>query len=122
MRRMSHGCARRRAYVVAHALPRVPPGTARSQSERRLRDVPRGSAPPRRKGRISPMKRLVLAAVLVPAMLGAQGVRISGVTTMQYVELRPLLTDSVPASTVPDTGQFRTAAYGVPAVCDSLFC
>ena len=41
---------------------------------------------------------------------------------MQLVELRPLLTDSIAASAVPGTGQFRTAAYGVPAVCDSLFC
>jgi hypothetical protein len=68
------------------------------------------------------MKRIVLAIMLVPAMLAAQGIRISGVTTMQYVELRPLITDSMPASAVPGTGQFRTAAFGVPAVCDSLFC
>jgi len=41
---------------------------------------------------------------------------------MQYVELRPLITDSLLASAVPGTGQFRTAAFGVPAVCDTLFC
>jgi hypothetical protein len=68
------------------------------------------------------MKRLILAGMLVPAMLASQGYRITGVTTMQLVELRPLITDSLPSSAVPGTGQFRTAAFGVPAVCDSLFC
>jgi hypothetical protein len=68
------------------------------------------------------MKRLILVGMLIPAVLAAQGFRISGVTTMQLVELRPLLTDSLAASAVPGTGQFRTAAFGVPAVCDSLFC
>jgi hypothetical protein len=68
------------------------------------------------------MKRLILTGLVIPAMLGAQGFRITGVTTTQLVELRPLLIDSLPAASVPGTGQFRTAAFGVPAVCDSLYC
>ena len=67
------------------------------------------------------MKRLVIA-LLLPVAIAAQGVRISGVTTMQYIELRPLITDSLAANLVPGTGQIRTAAFGVPAVCDTLFC
>jgi hypothetical protein len=68
------------------------------------------------------MKRLMLIGLLIPGALASQGIRISGVTTMQLVELRPLLTDSVAASTVSGSGPYRTAAFGVPAVCDTLFC
>jgi hypothetical protein len=39
-------------------------------------------------------KRIVLAFLLWPAFLAAQGMRISGVTSAQFVELRPLLIDS----------------------------
>ncbi|HEX8945372.1 MAG TPA: hypothetical protein VF785_19700 [Gemmatimonadaceae bacterium] len=64
-----------------------------------------------------------LLALAIPAILGAQGLRISGVTTMQLVELRPLVLDSLAASLVPGTGESRTVA-GVPAVCSvsSAFC
>jgi hypothetical protein len=68
------------------------------------------------------MKRIALLGMLVPALLTAQGVRISGVTTMQFVELRPLMIDSLPAPAVAGTGQFRTGAFGVPSVCDTLYC
>jgi hypothetical protein len=63
-------------------------------------------------------------AVAFPALLAAQGMRISGVTTMQLVELRPLVTDSLAASSVPGTGEWRTTADGVPAICpvSSTFC
>ena len=61
--------------------------------------------------------RLVALALALPALLAAQGVRISGVTTMQLVELRPLRTDSLPAASVPGTGEQRVTAEGVPAVC-----
>lgn len=47
----------------------------------------------------------------------AQGVRISGVTSMQYVELRPLVTDSALASLLPGTGEWRASPGGVPALC-----
>lgn len=71
------------------------------------------------------MKRLAWFALAVgPATLGAQGLRVSGVTTMQLVDLRPLVIDSLPASQVPGTGEFRTTAGGVPAICPqtSSYC
>lgn len=71
------------------------------------------------------MRRLVaLVAAFVPTALGAQGLRISGVTTMQLIDLRPLAIDSLPASSVPGTGESRTTAAGVPAICPqtSTFC
>lgn len=57
-------------------------------------------------------------------MLDAQGLRISGITTMQLVELRPLVIDSLPASQIPGTGEWRTTSEGVPAICPtgSSFC
>src|ERR1019366_209567 len=39
-------------------------------------------------------RRIALALLLSPALLAAQGMRISGVTSAQFVELRPLLIDS----------------------------
>ncbi len=58
-----------------------------------------------------------LAGLLFPGALVAQGIRISGATTIQLVQLRPLVIDSVPASLVPGTGEVRTNAEGVPAIC-----
>ena len=70
------------------------------------------------------MKWLMLLAAAAPAALAAQGVRISGVTTMQYVELRPLVTDSIAAISVPGVGEWRNTTDGVPALCPagSIFC
>jgi hypothetical protein len=70
------------------------------------------------------MRRLIVLTLVLPASLAAQGIRISGVTTMQFIELRPLLMDSLLASAVPGTGESRTTADGVPAICDpnSTFC
>ena len=62
----------------------------------------------------------MLVFALVPTALGAQGLRVSGVTLMQLIELRPLVIDSAPASTFPGTGQIRTARDGVPAVCSDI--
>jgi hypothetical protein len=61
---------------------------------------------------------------LVPALLGAQGLRITGVTTMQLIELRPLVMDSLPASSLAGTGEWRTTADGVPALCatNATYC
>ncbi len=69
------------------------------------------------------MKRLLLLAAL-PASLAAQGFRVTGVTTVQLVELRQLALDSLPASAVAGTGEWRTTADGVPALCPvaSSFC
>jgi hypothetical protein len=70
------------------------------------------------------MRRLLALGIALPCMLAAQGVRVSGVTTLQLVELRPLVTDSALASTVPGTGDWRTSPDGVPALCapTSLYC
>ena len=70
------------------------------------------------------MKRLVLLAIALPTVLAAQGLRISGVTTVQFIELRPLIADSIDATLVPGTGESRTVAGGVPAICpvSSAFC
>ena len=61
---------------------------------------------------------------MLPAPIAAQGLRITGVTTVQLVELRPLVMDSLATSAVPGTGEFRTTTDGVPAVCrsGSAFC
>lgn len=61
------------------------------------------------------MKRLLAAlgiAGLLPAHAGAQGVRISGVTSMQAVDLRPLVEDSVPIGQASGTGPYRALADG----------
>jgi hypothetical protein len=67
------------------------------------------------------MKRFVIrvyALTLVAATsLAAQGIRISGVTSVQYIELRPFVTDSLPIASVPGTGENRVLASGTPAVC-----
>jgi len=71
------------------------------------------------------MRRLaIVASAVAPAMLAAQGLRVSGVTTIQLVELRPFVIDSVAASSVPGTGESRIMADGVPAICPvtSAFC
>lgn len=70
------------------------------------------------------MRRLILLTFALPAALAAQGIRISGVTTMQFVELRPLVADSLAASSVPGTGEWRNTADGVPALCPvgGAFC
>ncbi|MEP6495021.1 MAG: hypothetical protein ABJF01_20205 [bacterium] len=60
--------------------------------------------------------RSIVAALLFPAVLGAQGFRISGVTSMQLIELRPLVMDSLSNSLVPGTGESRSVG-GVPAIC-----
>jgi hypothetical protein len=71
-----------------------------------------------------------LAAFMAAATIGAssgahaQGIRISGVTALQYVELRPLVTDSAPIVSIPGTGEWRTSPGGVPALCSDAtgFC
>ena len=71
------------------------------------------------------MRRVItLVLLLAPSILDAQGLRLSGVTTMELIDLRPLVIDSLPASSVPGTGEWRTTAGGVPAICPetSTFC
>ena len=68
--------------------------------------------------------RLGIGLAFLPLALGAQGLRISGVTTMQLIELRPFVIDSAPASSFGGTGEWRTTPEGVPVVCPatSSFC
>ncbi len=64
----------------------------------------------------------VLAASAGPAR--AQDIRITGTTTMNYVQLQPLHIDSVLASTTTGTGLLRRAADGrtVQCVDPALYC
>lgn len=48
----------------------------------------------------------------VPSLAGAQGVRVTGVTSMQAVDLRPLVEDSVAVGLTTGTGAFRALADG----------
>ncbi len=70
------------------------------------------------------MRRAALLGLAWPALLAAQGVRITGVTSTQLIELRRLVLDSADASTIAGTGEWRTTAEGVPALCPatSAFC
>lgn len=63
------------------------------------------------------MNRLAALLATVPFAVGAQGIRVSGVTHVQMIELRPFTTDSVPAATVSGTGEWRVGPNGVPAFC-----
>lgn len=65
-----------------------------------------------------------MVPAMVPATVAAQGMRISGVTTLQFVELRPLVIDSLLQTLVPGTGESRTSPGGVPAICPlgGAFC
>jgi hypothetical protein len=67
---------------------------------------------------------LAFVAVVCPALLAAQGVRITGVTTVQLIELRQLVMDSLPSYFVSGTGEWRTTQEGVPALCApaSAYC
>ena len=69
-------------------------------------------------------RRLFVLALWCPVLLGAQGIRVTGVTTVQFVELRQLVMDSVAATAVPGTDQWRTTVDGAPALCltDAVFC
>jgi hypothetical protein len=56
---------------------------------------------------------------LTPAATTAQGVRITGTTTAQYVELRPWVDDSIPVDSTSGTDVLRTSTRGVVVHCDS---
>ncbi len=88
------------------------------------RDRARAVAP--RTMRLVPLIAAVSASLLAaaPTIAGAQGIRVSGTTYIQLVELRPLVTDSAPASSIAGTGEWRTTTDGVPALCplNSAYC
>ncbi|HEU4585564.1 MAG TPA: hypothetical protein VFR95_07425 [Gemmatimonadaceae bacterium] len=54
---------------------------------------------------------------LLAAPLYAQGVRISGTTTVDYVDVQPLVLDSVLASSTSDSGLLRRTADGIIVEC-----
>lgn len=61
---------------------------------------------------------LATAAVVVPLRLQAQGVVISGASSAQYVELRPLVLDSVLFdSTTAGWSYYRLTSAGIPTTC-----
>jgi hypothetical protein len=70
------------------------------------------------------VRRLGVLMLALPATVAAQGLRLSGVTTVQVIELRPFVIDSALASSLPGSGDWRTAPGGVPAICSSgsLYC
>jgi len=68
-----------------------------------------------------------LAAALVLAAAGsaaAQGIRITGVSTAQYIDMRPVVLDSVPAGQATGTGPFKQTANGQIVQCieGDLYC
>ncbi len=68
------------------------------------------------------MRRGILAAALLLTWAGpawSQGFRIGGVSTAQYIDMRPLVLDSVPASQVTGDGVLKQTADGVPVTCSS---
>lgn len=76
------------------------------------------------------MSRVILLAVLAglamanASPLQAQGFRVRGVTTFRYVELRPLVQDSLPAADLAGDGPFRLTPDGFLARCSdvSAYC
>jgi hypothetical protein len=62
--------------------------------------------------------------MLVAPAAGAQAVRVHGVTTVQSVDLRPFVDDSVPIGQATGTGPYRTLANGqlVRCIDGEAFC
>jgi hypothetical protein len=65
-----------------------------------------------------------LAVLLCAAAVDAQQVRLTGASTLRYIELRPLVRDSVAAVDVPGSGLLRRQPDGrtVRCVPDDPFC
>ncbi len=63
------------------------------------------------------LHRIAIWPALLAAPLGAQGVRISGTTTVDYVDVQPLVMDSVLASSTSDSGLLRTTPDGIIVEC-----
>lgn len=64
------------------------------------------------------------ASLAAPVEAVAQAVRITGVTTVQAVDIRPLVEDSVPIGTATGTGPYRLLADGrlVRCIDGEAFC
>lgn len=64
-------------------------------------------------------------ALLAPWTVGAQSVRVTGTTIVRYVELRPMITDSVRVEDTTDgEGSLRLTSTGIVVRCvpGELFC
>ena len=75
------------------------------------------AATAREHGETVKLRHVALWLALVAAPLGAQGVRITGTTTVDYVDVQPLVIDSVLASSTSDSGLLRTTADGIIVEC-----
>ncbi|HET9981989.1 MAG TPA: hypothetical protein VFQ38_00310 [Longimicrobiales bacterium] len=58
-----------------------------------------------------------LAGIGAAAPAVAQGIRVTGATTAQYVQLRPMVADSILATQVPGDGEFRDGPGGFVVSC-----
>src|SRR3954470_10904272 len=66
----------------------------------------------------------VAAVVALAPIARAQGIRVSGMTTAQYIELRPWVDDSIAADSTTGTDNLRLSTRGVVVNCDpgAAFC
>lgn len=62
---------------------------------------------------------ITLALIVSAGSLGAQGVRISGTSVIEYVDVQPMVQDSVPATATQDSGLLRRTANGIIVECIS---
>jgi hypothetical protein len=99
------------------ALPPAP--NRRTMSARGLPDTPR---PARRRLRF--ICTLVTCTLLASAPAAAQQLRVTGTTWLRYIELRPLIRDSVAAVDVGGSGLLRVLPDGRSARCvpDEPYC
>ena len=70
----------------------------------------------------SPWVVALALAAAGPAL--AQGIRVTGVSTAQYIDMRPVVLDSVPAGQATGDGPFKQTADGriVQCIAGDLYC
>jgi len=99
---------------ISRSLPPVPGSS--------LPPVP-VSSPPHRPARLLVPALLLLLGPLLPLQdAAAQGVNGRARTYVNYMEIRELVLDSVPASQVPGEGVQRTLSDGTSATCGEAQC
>src|SRR5690554_1810173 len=86
-----------------------------AEGQRMVRRARAQDSRPRRWGARLVASGLVLLAGATSA--AGQGARVTGVTTSQYIPIRPIVPDSVSAAEVPGTGELRRTADGTPVSC-----
>ena len=121
------------AHSGARGLNCVSRRADRAQARARMRPLsPLGVAPLGGAGAVTMrlMQRrfcggmLALGGALAPCTAAAQAIRIQGVTSVQGVDLRPLVEDSVPIAQATGAGPYRTLADGrlVRCIDGEPFC